>query len=232
MRETQFGEEEEEGEEGRSMSSDSLDQLREEAKQLFKSKKFSEAIECYSRALTIITETFNNHNNEEEDEEVKEEEVKEMREAAAQYLTNRSVCYLKLRDWKRSARDSSGAVAIALSSHSEGLSKPLFFLGKALYHRGLVEEMLINAAVDPRKVEELFTDSLAALQYFTLTDPNNEEGAKLAALVAKKVSSVEQARVEDADVTSPTALVSPSRHVVSCTFQQTDGNSISSPPPR
>lgn len=86
-------------------------EYKENGNQKFQENKFEEAIELYGKAIKLKSDPA--------------------------YYTNRSLCFIKLKDWTRAANDCKKALEV------DGRNvKANFFLGKIFYYQGQYEESI------------------------------------------------------------------------------------------
>lgn len=112
----------------------SATELKDLGNRLFSSRKYEDAISCYSKAIIKSPST-------------------------ATYFTNRSLCYLKLHQWELACQDCRRALDLDPSS-----VKGHFFLGQALLELDSCEEAVkyLQRASDLAKDQKLnFGDDIA-----------------------------------------------------------------------
>lgn len=109
-------------------------ELKDQGNRLFSSRKFDDAISCYSKAI------IKNPNN-------------------ATYFTNRALCYLKLKRWEQSCQDCRRALDM-----DQTLVKGHFFLGQSLLELEYYDEAIkhLQRACDLAKEQKRnFGDDIA-----------------------------------------------------------------------
>ncbi|XP_055298153.1 E3 ubiquitin-protein ligase CHIP [Sitodiplosis mosellana] len=109
-------------------------ELKDQGNRLFSSRKFDDAISCYSKAI------IKNPSN-------------------ATYFTNRALCYLKLKKWEQSCLDCRRALDM-----DQNLVKGHFFLGQSLLELEYYDEAIkhLQRACDLAKEQKRnFGDDIA-----------------------------------------------------------------------
>lgn len=110
-------------------------QLKEQGNQLFATRKYEDAISCYTKAI------IKNPTN-------------------ATYFTNRALCHLKLKRWEQSCQDCRRALDM-----DQNLVKAHFFLGQCLMELELYDESIkhLQRAFDLAKEQKQnFGDDITA----------------------------------------------------------------------
>ncbi|GAB6025943.1 STIP1 y and U box-containing protein 1 [Chamberlinius hualienensis] len=109
--------------------------LKEQGNRLFCARKYEDAIACYSKAIQIKNPTV------------------------PTYLTNRALCYLKLKQWELACQDCKRALDMDSS-----MVKGHFFLGQSLMEMDCCDEAIVHLqrASDLAKEQKLnFGDDIA-----------------------------------------------------------------------
>ncbi|PVD37459.1 hypothetical protein C0Q70_00049 [Pomacea canaliculata] len=88
--------------------------LKNQGNRLFAARKYEDAIQCYTKAIT-------------------------KNPATPTYYTNRALCYLKLRSWELAVQDCHHALDLDRS-----LVKGHFFLGQAMVEKGMYDEAITH----------------------------------------------------------------------------------------